>query len=173
MVEILSDLKNYPSWLQFIVAVWVVLTATIILAWFIIKPLKNNPLPTPPPSLSLSFDDSSFLPKPTPNDIFSSSKGIPMLETESSFKKFIGMRIRWELIISSLNYGYKSDSEIIVYMQSKEFQRGLISCTVQIKDYPALKILKENTPVEIIGVIKDVENYRVKIDPAKLKIQIN
>jgi len=170
MVEILSDLKNYPSWLQFFVAVWVILTAIIILAWFTISPSKKALEPLANNNLTNNGNNIKYLPNPTPKDIISSVSGLPMLNRKPQLESFLGLNVKWNLYIRSVNYDYKDPQSVNISMVQED-PFVTIYCSVPLAGYPELKMIRDKTKAEVYGTISEVRPFEIVLKNVSLHIE--
>jgi len=173
-MDILQDLKNSPMGLQILVIVWFVLTALIVILWFVMKPQREQAQPSTQPTIQQSpaqkeESERSVGPIAYPSTP-SASDIIAEIDRQSPFMKqkfpenYHGIKVTWHGQFQ-LVFGTKDD-EINIGIRVDE--NNWVSCKVSLAEYPLLRTLKTNTPVSVTGTIIGISSHIFELSNAKL-----
>jgi hypothetical protein len=174
-MSIFNDLKNSPTWLQFLVVIWIGLTGVIVIAWFVMKPQREQAQPSTQPTiqqspaqkeeLARSVGPIAYPSTPSASDI------IAEIDSQSPFMKqkfsenYHGIRVTWHGQFQ-LVFGTEDD-EINIGIRVDE--NNWVSCKVSLAEYPLLRTLKTNTPVSVTGTIIGISSHIFELSNAKLE----
>ena len=93
--------------------------------------------------------------RPTPTEIIDSIRKVALFNQKSVANGYVGCKVRWQARLSDIHRIPKQDDMVDVTLTS-EPRAVWISTTVRLSEYPLLKNLKEDEPVEVAGTIAHV-----------------
>ena len=93
--------------------------------------------------------------RPTPTEIIDSIRKVALFNQKSVANGYVGCKVRWQARLSGIHRIPKQDDMVDVTLTS-EPRAVWISTTVRLSEYPLLKNLKRDEPVEVAGTIAHV-----------------
>jgi hypothetical protein len=111
--------------------------------------IETKPPPNSPPTNIIPLESLS------PEEIYNAINKAPLLQQEDVTKHYIGLKVKWEGVLSS---AYKEKDDIVrILIKSEEY--NLISFNVNKNDYPGLGLLKKGTLITVEGIIDQISAY--------------
>lgn len=95
--------------------------------------------------------------EPTPMQIYEEIDKVPPLQRQDVARRYIGIKVDWELIFSSASL-IEKDQAVILFDSAPANKVNLMSvrCLVKLSDYQELSIMKSGKKVRVTGTISGI-----------------
>jgi len=104
--------------------------------------------------------------KITPEKIREIYRDTPPYQVEDIMKYYIGQKVFWELLYSTIINKNKSVLKIILRSLDRDVS---VVCDIDENIFPSIKIIPANTPIRLAGTIKEINNSYIEIESAQLQ----
>ncbi len=128
--------------------------------------IKENAQQTPQASEEPSIE---YREHPSPIEIQEQIEGQPLLQQKNTGDSFVGLKVQWHLKLFSV-YTDNSDPNVITITLVEESSLYPdVSCNIDIREHPEVKIAKRGIGVFVKGEISKVEPYHLKLISCVIK----
>ncbi len=112
--------------------------------------------------------ENKYRERPYPNEIINEIDELPIFQKETACNNYIGLRVRWQTSLFTIR---KVRENFFELMMKDRGNYPWIYCTVNILEYPELKIIKEGHSIWIDGEISTIYNNDIHLINSKIRVE--
>lgn len=116
-----------------------------------------------------TVEQKKYSEHPTPLEIQAEIFKRPPLQQEETARNYVGLKVRWGLVFTSA--WQKTEGRVSVTFREGEETGVVVSCAVELAQYPQLKIAHEGVPVRVTGEIESAKRYYIELRDARLEFE--
>jgi len=103
-----------------------------------------------------------------PETIYSDINSYPPLMREERKRAYIGKEVEWQVTLAD---GYEDKGRVHLTFHCEPRVLRLVSGTVRLSEYPWLKSLRADEPVQVRGRIRRLGGMAIELDILELNLQ--
>jgi hypothetical protein len=162
-----SDVAWYDKWWSkyFIFPLIVVLIGSYLISVFDLNGTTNNLKTEKSSQVTPTAAHFKSIVDITPENIRDALRKAPPLQKEQIAKNYIGIKVKWIVTLSN-GQALEEMNNYLILMTSND-SSPLVTCIVNINDYPQLKILDSNVKFTVEGNIEKLDLIGISLQNCK------